>query len=122
MGKKQKLRTKIGILYDVANEMISLKRRAEEERDKAMLKPQRGRDGPTTEKQKKVQDNFANRARVASKIYHTPGVALTWAEAMVAAGALISSGMDKQLPAGMTWEQVITSVIGSEPELEEGAL
>jgi len=92
--KQQKLKIKLSLMEKITNEMISAKERAEKERDEALLKPAKKIKKEPTAAQKKVQDQFARRARVASELYHAEGAKLTWPEAMTAAGPLLKAEQD----------------------------
>jgi len=94
--KQQKLKQKLQLMERMCNEMIAAKERVEKERDDALLKPAKKIKKDPTLAQKKVQDQFARRARIASELYNAEGAALTWPEAMTAAGPLLKAELGNQ--------------------------
>jgi hypothetical protein len=86
MGK-EKLREKVKLLTKVANILLADKERIEKER----LGPQKKIKKAPTAAQKAVQDRFAKRAQIASRLYNSEGAGLSWAEAMTSAGPLMEA-------------------------------
>ena len=92
MGKKE-LKKRIRLHERQIDALLTEK----EEREKAAkLGPQLKIKKDPTPAQKKVQDTFSHRARVASQLYHQDGSQLTWGEAMIAAGAFIQNAMNEE--------------------------
>jgi len=89
--KQQKLKQKLQLMERMCNEMITAKERAEKDLSDALSKPAKKIKKDPTAAQKKVQDQFSRRAKIASDLYHAEGAKLTWPEAMTAAGPLLKA-------------------------------
>jgi hypothetical protein len=93
--KKQKLKEKLKLLEKCCNRFIADSERLEKELHNPIKKIKK----PPTEPQKRVQANFARRAKYASRIYNAPGNKLSWGECMTAAGTMMKAEDEATAPA-----------------------
>lgn len=92
--KRPKAKRKIKLLEQIVNDYIKYNKTLEVSLNELKNKaPGKREKRDPTPGQKKVQDSFGQRAKVASELYqknHSEGGSLTWAEAMTLAGPILS--------------------------------
>jgi hypothetical protein len=93
--KRPKAKEKIKLLTKILNDYISQVEDLKAENEIIRTRPAKREKKDPTPGQKKVQDSFGQRAKIASQLYREEGATLTWAEAMSLAGPLLDMQSQK---------------------------